>query len=64
MLIANSKPQFTSECWYIKKEKRGREGDLKLIRAVAEELNRKGIKPKKAAQWNPSSVHKVLKRVA
>lgn len=34
------------------------------IRAIAEELNRKGIKPKKAAQWNPSSVHKVLKRVA
>ena len=34
------------------------------IRAIAEELNGKGIKPKKAAQWNPSSVHKDLNRVA
>ena len=34
------------------------------IRAIVEELNSKGIKPKKAQKWNPSSVHKVLKRVA
>lgn len=34
------------------------------IRAIAEELNRKGTKPKKTAQWNPSSVHKVANRVA
>lgn len=34
------------------------------IRAIAEELNSKGIKPKKAEKWNPSSIHKVLKRAA
>ena len=34
------------------------------IRAIADDLNRKGIKPKKAAQWNPSSVYYVLKRAA
>tara|TARA_R110000765_G_scaffold143016_1_gene244474 strand:+ start:94 stop:759 length:666 start_codon:yes stop_codon:yes gene_type:complete len=34
------------------------------IRAIADELNSQGIKPKKAAKWNPSSVHYLLKRAA
>jgi chromosome partitioning protein len=36
LLIDCDPPQFTSECWYIEREKRGREGDLKLIRAEDE----------------------------
>ena len=36
LLVDCDPPQFTSECWYIEREKRGREGDLKLIRAEDE----------------------------
>ena len=34
------------------------------IRDIVEELNNKGIKPKKANKWNPSSVYYLLKRAA
>lgn len=34
------------------------------IRDIVEELNSKGIKPKKANKWNPSSVYYLLKRAA
>ena len=34
------------------------------IRDIVEELNSKGIKPKKANKWNPSSVYYVLRRAA
>ena len=34
------------------------------IRDIVEELNSKGIKPKKANKWNPSAVYYLLKRAA
>ena len=34
------------------------------IRDIVEELNSKGIKPKKSNKWNPSSVYYLLKRAA
>ena len=36
----------------------------KSIRQIVAILNKKGIAPKKSAQWNPSSVHYLLKRAA